>query len=39
MVKNDVLMEAYDMIYRKAKEIYDDSTSGKNNYYRKNNKE
>jgi len=33
-VKNDILMDAYDMIYRKAREIYEDSTAGKNSYYR-----
>ena len=33
-VKNDILMDAYDMIYKKAREIYEDSTAGKNSYYR-----
>lgn len=33
-VKNDILMDAYDMIYKKSREIYEDSTAGKNSYYR-----
>ena len=38
-VKNDILMDAYDMMYRKAREIYEDSTAGKNSSYRTKNKD
>jgi len=38
-VKNDILMDSYDMIYRKAREIYEDSTAGKNSSYRNKNKD
>ena len=33
-VQDDYLMDIYDHIYQKARDVYEDSTAGKNSYHR-----